>query len=144
MKGAVYSVETPFTVEFYDVDSMQIVYHGNYIKYMEVGRCALLNDIGYGYSEMKASGYLFPVTSVKVKYIHPLVFGEKAVIKSGLTEYENCLKIEYEIFNSDGKLTTKGETTQMVVNMKTNESEMVCPKIFIDLVEKKVKDAKSV
>ena len=142
MKNAIYSTETPFTIEFYDVDSMQVAYHGNYIKFMEVGRCALLNEIGYGYNEMVKSGFMFPVTSVKIKYIRPLVFGEKAVIKSGLTEYENCLKIEYEIINAEGQVVTKAETTQMAVSIATHESQIVCPKVFIDLVEKKVKDVK--
>ena len=31
-----------FQVEFYDVDSMQVAWHGNYVKFMEVARCALL------------------------------------------------------------------------------------------------------
>ena len=44
-----------FRVEFYDVDSMGVVWHGNYVKYMELGRCALLDKIGYGYNEMKES-----------------------------------------------------------------------------------------
>ena len=59
---------TEFKVEFYDVDSMGVVWHGNYVKYMELGRCALLDKIGYGYNEMKESGYAFPVTSIKLKY----------------------------------------------------------------------------
>ncbi|MBQ2464452.1 MAG: hypothetical protein II507_05635 [Treponema sp.] len=40
------SEEIVFNVEFYDVDSMRIVWHGNYVKYMEASRCALLNKIG--------------------------------------------------------------------------------------------------
>jgi len=33
--------EVELTVEFFDVDSMQVVWHGNYLKYMERARCAL-------------------------------------------------------------------------------------------------------
>jgi len=42
--------EVELTVEFFDVDSMQIVWHGNYLKYMERARCALLDKIGYNTS----------------------------------------------------------------------------------------------
>ena len=28
-----------FQIEFYDVDSMQVAWHGNYAKFMEVARC---------------------------------------------------------------------------------------------------------
>jgi acyl-CoA thioester hydrolase len=40
------TAETEFTVEFYDVDSMEIVWHGNYVKYLEKARCVLLDHIG--------------------------------------------------------------------------------------------------
>jgi acyl-CoA thioester hydrolase len=60
--------ETEFKVEFYDVDSMDIVWHGNYVKYFEKARCALLDKIGYGYQEMRASGYAFLVTDLRAYY----------------------------------------------------------------------------
>ena len=125
-----------FRVEFYDVDSMGVVWHGNYIKYMELGRCALLDKIGYGYSEMKESGYAFPVTSLKLKYIKPLLFKQKAVVKAVLTEYENRIKIEYLIYDKEsGELTTKGESIQMALNMETRETSFLCPECFIRKVE---------
>ena len=55
-----------FQIEFYDVDSMQIAWHGNYVKYMEVARCALLSKIGYDYNEMRRSGYIWPVVDLHI------------------------------------------------------------------------------
>lgn len=128
--------EIVFNVEFYDVDSMKIVWHGNYIKYMEKARCALLDKIGYNYLEMEKSGYLFPIVDIKLKYVKSLYFGQKARAVAYLTEYENCIRIKYEIYNEEsGELTTKGESMQMAVNMKTGESCFVCPDIFIKKVD---------
>lgn len=39
-------------VPFFDVDAMHIVWHGNYVKYLETARCAFLSSIGYDYNEM--------------------------------------------------------------------------------------------
>lgn len=39
-------------VQFFDVDAMHIVWHGNYVKYLETARCAFLSAIGYDYNEM--------------------------------------------------------------------------------------------
>ena len=125
---------TEFKVEFYDVDSMGVVWHGNYVKYMEIGRCALLDKIGYNYTEMVKSGYAFPVTDIKVRYIKPLYFGEHAKIVSNLVEYENMIKIKYEIFNEKGELSTKAESTQMAFNIKKMESEFTCPEVFVKRV----------
>lgn len=125
-----------FKVEFYDVDAMGVVWHGNYVKYMELGRCALLDKIGYGYNEMKESNYAFPVASLTLKYIKPLMFKQTAIIKSVLVEYENRIKIEYFIYDKEsGELVTKGESIQMAFNMKTLSSCFQCPDCFIKKVE---------
>ncbi len=134
-----FSVDKEFDVEFFDVDSMQIVWHGNYVKYMEIGRCALLDKIGYGYKKMIAEKYAFPVIELSIKYVKSLVFGEKAVIRSNLLEYENRIRIQYEIFNEKGELTTRAESKQMALNMVTNQSEFVCPTSFIKKVEEVIK-----
>jgi acyl-CoA thioester hydrolase len=130
------SAETEFTVEFYDLDPMQVVWHGNYIKYFEKARCALLDKIGYGYQEMKDSGYAFPVTGISVKYITPLFFRNRVRARAVLEEYENCLKIKYELVNvKTGLICTKGASTQMAWDIAAGESCFVCPRIFIDRVE---------
>jgi acyl-CoA thioester hydrolase len=130
------SADVEFTVEFYDVDSMDIVWHGNYIKYFEKARCALLDKIGYGYLSMKESGYAFPVTGITVKYIGPLKFAEKVKARAILDEYENCLKIKYEIANAEtGVVCTKGTSTQMAYDIAADSSCFVCPPVFIKKVE---------
>lgn len=136
MEEAIFSVETKFNVEFFDVDAMNIVWHGNYVKYMEIGRCALLDKLGYGYKDMVKDGYTYPVVDIKVKYVHSLVFGETATIRSDLIEYENRIKIRYEIFNSEGKRCVKAESTQMAFNVSKNESQLVCSPTLIAQVEK--------
>ncbi len=133
-----YSVEKEFKVEFFDVDAMKIAWHGNYVKYMEIGRCALLDELGYGYLQMVEDEYAFPVTDIKLKYIRSLMFNEICKIKCDLVEYENCLKINYTIFNSKGQIATKASSTQMVFNVKKNESEFVCPPRLLERFNKKI------
>jgi acyl-CoA thioester hydrolase len=129
------SAEIEFGVEFYDVDSMLIVWHGNYIKYFEKARCALLGKIGYGYVEMKESGWAFPVATLSAKYVSPLSFRDRVRAKAILVEYENCLKIKYELYNAEtGRLCTRGESTQMAVELASGESRFACPKILLDKV----------
>jgi len=42
-----WSAEAEIQVQFFDLDPMQVVWHGHYVKYLEVARCALLNTIDY-------------------------------------------------------------------------------------------------
>ncbi len=129
--------ETEFKIDFNDCDPMRIVWHGNYINYFERARCALLDKIGYNYIEMEKSGYLFPVTEVKAKYMHSLRFGDTCRAKAILVEYENMIKINFELYNAKtGELTTKGTVSQMCVEAATGETQFVCPKCWIEKVEK--------
>lgn len=129
--------EITFPVEFYDVDTMRVVWHGNYVKYMEKARCALLDSVNFGYLEMEKCGTAFPVVDMKLKYVRSLRFGDTVRVVSYLTEYENCIKIKYEIYNAEsGELCTKAESTQMAMSIATSESSIVCPQIFIDNVKK--------
>ena len=136
------SVEVPVSAEFYDVDSMGVVWHGNYVKFMEVARCALLDKIGYGYKVMMQEGYAFPVMTINVKYVRSLYFGEKAVIRAHLVEYENILRIQYEVINSEGKIATKAESTQIAVKWDTKETLFEAPELFIKRCEDAIKNNK--
>lgn len=128
-------VEVKIKVEFYDVDSMDIVYHGNYVQFLERARCFFLEKLNYTYVDMKNEGYAFPIVELSIKYIRSLKFREEAVVKVYLTEYENCLKFDYEIFNQEGVLVTKASTTQMVIDSRTNKTLFVCPQSLIKKVE---------
>ena len=140
MKNDKLSAQIEFSVEFYDVDSMNIVWHGNYIKYFEKARCALLEKIGYGYPQMTASGYAFPITEVKVKYIKPLFFQQRVRATATLEEYESMLRISYILQDVDtGAITTKGSSSQVAIKINTRTTCFDCPDIFIEKVQSLLK-----
>lgn len=128
--------EAETIIEFYNLDPMQVVWHGNYINYFELGRRSLLEKIGYSYNEMKDSGFSFPVVDISLKYLKPLKFKDRIRIKAVLMEYESCLRIKYEIYNAEtGDTATRGVSTQMAYDIKKDESCFVCPEILIKKVE---------
>ena len=61
------SAEALIEVPFHDVDVMDVAWHGHYVKYLELARCALLRQIDYDYPQMRDSGYAWPV--VEKKYL---------------------------------------------------------------------------
>jgi len=123
-------------VAFYEVDPMQIMWHGNYINFMERARCALLDKIGYTYNDMERDGYGWPVVDVHVKYMRPLQFRQKVRVTTRITEYEFGLRLSYTFVDiATGKVTTKAETTQMAVNMKTRETSIVSPRELVEKME---------
>lgn len=127
-----FSAELIIEVPFYDLDPMQVVWHGNYVKYFEKVRCELLKKYNYDYVEMKESGYMWPIVDMRLKYVHSAIFGQKLLCKASITEYENRLKIDYAIHCQEtGKRLTKGYTIQVAVDIETKEMQFQSPAILL-------------
>lgn len=125
------SCEIDIDVPFYDVDLMEIVWHGHYVKYFELARCALLDKIDYGYMNMRASGYAWPVIELRIRYAKPILFSQKISVQAHLVEWQNRLKITYQIVDKlSGVRLTRGYTTQVAVDMSTREMCYESPAII--------------
>ena len=124
--------EVEVRVPFYDLDPMEVVWHGNYAKYFEVARCALLEQIHYNYAEMKQSGFAWPVIDLQVRYLQPLTFAQTVVVRAEIVEYEYWLKIEYAIRDKTTSMRlTKGSTRQVAVDLGTKLMSLQSPPILL-------------
>lgn len=124
-------IEIDLAPAFHDCDPMHVVWHGNYFKYFEIARCALLQRHDYDYPQMNASGYLFPVVDARVKYIRPLRFAQPLKVQARITEWENRLKMEYEIRDAaSGEVLTRAHTIQVAVEATSGEMLYVCPPVL--------------
>ncbi|MGO4305510.1 MULTISPECIES: acyl-CoA thioesterase [unclassified Cupriavidus] len=129
----VISHEITLTPAFHDLDPMNVVWHGNYIRYFEVARCALLQQIDYDYPQMRDSGYAWPVVDLRVKYVRPLVYGQSMIVRATIVEWENRLRIDYEIRDAaSGQRLTKGYSIQVAVEIATQEMLYVCPPVLLE------------
>jgi acyl-CoA thioester hydrolase len=131
------SAHATVEVPFHDIDAMAVCWHGHYLKYFEAGRAALLRAFDYDYPSMKASGYLWPVVEAHLKYVRPAHYGQRLDVCAMLLEYENRLKIGYEIVDSDtGMRLTRGYTIQVAVDAITHELQLESPAIVARKLER--------
>ena len=125
--------EAELQVQFFDLDPMEIVWHGRYVQYLEVVRCVLLDQIGYNYVQMKASGYAWPVIDLHLRYVAPATFGQRLKLRADIVEWENRLKIDYLITDAvSGKRLNRASTTQVAVDMVSGEMCFVSPPILLE------------
>lgn len=111
-------------VQFYDVDPMNIVWHGNYIKYLEQARCEMFSKIGYTYMDMYNDGVMYPIAKMEFKFIKPSKFGDKLRIDCEIIDIEPAINIKYSIYNveTESKIFT-ARSMQVCVDSKTMESK---------------------
>jgi acyl-CoA thioester hydrolase len=128
-----WSAEIEVQAQFFDLDPLEIVWHGNYVKYLEVARCALLDSIGYNYPEMKDSGFAWPVVDLHLRYVKPAHFGQRLKVFAAIAEWESRLKIDYLISDANtGHRLTRASTTQVAVDIRTREMCFVSPPILLE------------
>ncbi|AVS61447.1 4-hydroxybenzoyl-CoA thioesterase [Paracidovorax avenae] len=137
MNPLLLSASIDVEIPFHDVDTMDVAWHGHYVKYFELARCALLRRFDYDYPQMKASGYLWPVVECHLKYVRPALYGQRVRVEAALAEYENRIKIRYEIRDAaSGTTLTKGHTVQLAVDTATRELQFVSPPIVFANLER--------
>ena len=124
------SATVELTVPFHDADPVGVAWHGNYFRYFDQARCALLESIGYGYRQMLASGFYWPIVKASVKYIRALPFDSRITTRARLLEWDYRLKIGYEILDADGQRTTTGHTIQVAVSAASGEMHIGAPAVL--------------
>ena len=115
---------TETRVCFNEVDSMQIVWHGHYVKYMEDGREDFGRKYGIGYMDIKAGGFMAPLVSISCQFRKPLAYGDVAVIETRFVA-SDAVKLTYEfrIYRKEGQeLVATGSSVQVLLD---HEGELV-------------------
>tara|TARA_R110000772_G_scaffold61088_1_gene137715 strand:- start:84 stop:494 length:411 start_codon:yes stop_codon:yes gene_type:complete len=130
------SADIKVKCQFYDLDPMGIAWHGNYPRFFEQARCALLDKIDYNYDQMRDSGYAWPIVDMRIKYVRSLRFGQEVTVTATLVEYENRLKINYLIKDIEtGEKLTQGFTIQVAIDNNTEEMLFQSPPVLYQKVE---------
>ena len=138
-KEGVLQAEIELNVPFFDVDMMEVVWHGHYVKYFEEARCALLDKLGHNYRQMRDAGYAWPIIDVQLRYMRGARFNQRIVVRADLVEWENRLKINYLIRDAEtGERMTRGSSVQVAVEIATREMLLASPRVFVEAVERAI------
>lgn len=132
-KNTLLAASAEIDIPFQDCDPMQVVWHGNYARYLEEARRELLRKIDYDYMQMHESGYAWPIVDMRIKYVNSAVFSQVIRVDAYLKEYESRLKIDYIIVDAKtGQKLTKAYTVQVAVDINTKEMQFESPAILIE------------
>ena len=123
------SASVRLKVPYYDVDMMQIVWHGNYLKYFDVARQALFRESGVDLNRyMKEKGYAFPIVRSIIKHISPLRFDDEFICKATVIEAVYKIAIDFEIrLSENGRVCTRGKSEQLSVKLPEMEMQFEIP-----------------
>jgi acyl-CoA thioester hydrolase len=113
--------ETRLRVRYAETDRMGVVYHSNFVIWLEVGRVELLRQLGFDYSRMeKDDNCHIPVVDLRLRYKAPALYDDEIVIRTRLMNARtSLLHFAYEVVRAgDQELLATGETTHIIVDEK--------------------------
>jgi acyl-CoA thioester hydrolase len=118
-----YTSETKVRVRYAETDQMNVVYHGNYAQYFEVGRVEAIRQLGLSYKDLEATGIIMPVIEWKARFLRPAHYDDLLTVRTALKEWPTGSRIEFhqEVYNEKGKLLTTGNVILYFLRSDTME-----------------------
>jgi acyl-CoA thioester hydrolase len=105
-------VEARLRVRYAETDQMGIVYHANYLVWMEVGRVEYCRASGFRYRDLEAEGILLAVVEAQCRYLSPALYDEEVIVRTRIEEgTPRLVRFSYRISSAeDGRLLAQGFT----------------------------------
>jgi acyl-CoA thioester hydrolase len=95
---------------------MGVVYHANYLVWMEVGRTDYLASLGFPYSQLEAEGVLFPAVEAGIRLHTPSYYEDRLQVYTALSGvHSRRVEFSYRVLR-DGQLIVEGRTVHICVD----------------------------
>lgn len=129
---------TEVKVRFGEVDSMGIVWHGNYVKYIEEGRESFGKKYGISYLDIYANNVMAPVVNMQIDFKKQVQYGDILIVETEFIDKQAAkIVFQFKIFRkSDNELVATAESTQVFIDM--NREMLLYPPAFVLDWKKKV------
>ena len=136
-KAHPHKCEVELTVPFHDLDPMQVVWHGHYLKYFEIARTALFSNYGIDlYTYFQKTNILFPIVKTFTKHVMPLRHNDRFVCEASLEEIQYKITVDFQIrLQKNDHICTRGRSEQVAVKYPGMEMMLQIPDDIRQIVE---------
>ena len=121
-------------VYYYDTDKMGVVYHSNYLKWMEMARTEYFRDV-FPYKSMEELGFILPVKTLNIDYIDSAKYDDEIEVFAKIEEINNVkIRFSYEMYDSKNVLKAKAETVNVFVD-KNGKLKRISNELLEELIK---------
>lgn len=116
MAGIVFN--WPIRVYYEDTDGGGVVYHSNYLNFMERARTEWLRDIGFGQNQLRDElGMIIVVHALSIDYHYPARFDDALVVTSQLIKIGGSSFMFEQIIKRDELVLTCAKVRLVCVDI---------------------------
>ncbi len=119
--------ESRLRVRYAETDQMGVVYHANYLVWMEIGRVGLVRSLGMDYRELeRTEGLYLSVVEASCRYISPARFDQEISVETRVTKsHKRILEFAYRIRSVESdKLLCEGLTRHLWLNRELRPARL--------------------
>lgn len=129
-------------VRFWETDGMKVVYHGNYLNWLEEARVEYLRTAHLTLDDWMDMGIVFPIVELHVKYVQSAKYDDDVTVKTWLVHADRAkLVFEYEIIrDSTGEVLVTAETTGTFTHMDNGRIARVPKEQIAELLAMSAED----
>jgi len=107
-------------VRYAETDQMGVVYHSNYLNYLELGRVEWLRSLGYSYAELEKKGVLLPVVHAELNYRFPARYDELIRVETEVSSIgKSSIEFSSQLYNENDVLVLEGKIKLVCLNAET-------------------------
>ncbi|MBV8072025.1 MAG: acyl-CoA thioesterase [Acidobacteriaceae bacterium] len=128
--------ETRLRVRYAETDQMGVVYHANYLVWMEIGRVELVRARGFNYKELEqTAGLYLAVMEANCRYLFPARYDEEIVVQTSIVKSNlRMVEFAYRIVSVDPKrVLAEGLTKHVWLNREFRPTRL--PEAFYGLLQ---------
>ena len=108
-----------------DTDSYKVVWHGNYLRWFELGRYNFCNQIGINLQELENNGICFPVVDLHIQYKSPAKIFEEIVVETEISEVKSRTITFHQTIKNKKSEAILITADVIVVSVDTNKSRLI-------------------
>ncbi|KOO51328.1 acyl-CoA thioesterase [Viridibacillus arvi] len=107
-------------IRYAETDQMGVVYHSNYIIWLELGRTQLIHDLGFSVTQLEADGYVSPVMDISIQYKAAMRYGQVATVRTWIESHGKLRTVYgYEVLHEDGTVAVTAKSEHILVKKES-------------------------
>lgn len=124
-------------VFYSDTDAYGVVWHGSYLRWLEMGRVDLCEMLGYNLVQLQAQSITLPVVNLNIKYKFSAKLNDVMIIETQIKKYTPlCVTFEQKILDKNSHKTFVEASVDVVAIDDSGKLYRKMPQILLDAFKK--------
>lgn len=127
-------------VFYSDTDAYGVVWHGSYLRWLEMGRVLLCEQLGFNLIDLKEQDIVLPVTNLNVRYKKSARLNDELIIETSIAKFNNLSVTFRQTIKSkkDNKIYIEADVDVVAIS---NEGRLYrrMPAVLAEAFEKELK-----